>query len=73
MKSSEMLKITVENQVSIENILKACEERSKQGWCESIFFGYLSTERISELANLGYRIEKTVSPIQETIYRISWA
>lgn len=72
MKSSEMLKITVENQVSIENILKACEERAKQGWCESIFFGYLSTERISKLANLGYRIEKTFSPIQETIYRISW-
>jgi hypothetical protein len=72
-KATEMLKITVENQVSIENIVKNCEERAKQGWSELTIFSYLSTERISDLANLGYRIEKNYSQMQETTYRISWA
>lgn len=72
MEASELLEITIKNQIKLESILKFCEDAAKCGDYEFVFFNYISTDIICELAKLGYRIKKNTDQIGKTIHIISW-
>ena len=73
MNANDLLLITLENQLKIEDVLKWCEDEAKKGRCEFPLIRYVSTELISELGRLGFRVQKKQSPIGETVYIVSWS
>jgi len=70
--AAELQKITKENERPLESILKQCEENAKQSFNNCLFMGYLSTERISELGQLGYMVRRKEGPMGESMNVISW-
>lgn len=73
MNANDLLLITLENQLKIEDVLKWCEDEAKQGRCEFPLVRYVSTELISELGRLGFRVQKKQAPMGETVYIVSWS
>lgn len=62
MKADELLKISIENSRPIEELVKNFENGAKAGYTHYIHHGYLSTETVSKLGNMGFRVRR--GPIQ---------
>jgi len=72
MKADELLRISIENQSTIEEIIKICEMVAKDGQTFTVNFKYISTETISQLGGMGFRVRKTTGQVGEPVFVISW-
>jgi hypothetical protein len=72
MNASDLLLISTENEISIEQILKTCENNAKNGQVECVFYMHFSIETICELAKNGFNVRNTKGPMGENSYIVSW-
>ena len=72
MNAQDLFKITRENERPLKEVLETLASIAKQGGCQMTFYNYMSTERISELGNLGFKVRKVPGPLGESIYIVSW-
>lgn len=70
--ADKLLRITIDNQISIETILKQCEDMAISGQSYILIWKYLDTEKISKLGNLGFKVRKISGPMGEIAFCISW-
>ena len=73
MNANRLLSITIENQIDLSAVLEYLEIEAKQGRSEALLRQYLPTELISDIAQLGIRIQKTQNSFSETVYLLSWS
>lgn len=72
MTAKELLKISKEKQLSLDELLKQCEYEANEGRVILPYFGYISAERICDLANLGFKVTSETGQLNENIFIISW-
>ncbi|CAK0748690.1 hypothetical protein CCP3SC1AL1_1620004 [Gammaproteobacteria bacterium] len=72
MDAKELYEISRQNQITIENILKQCENQAKQGYVEWLIFNYIAIDTICDLAKLGFKISEQRGDLGQRGFLISW-
>ena len=73
MNANDLYLITLEKAITVDKVVTCCHDSALSGEGSCPFLNhYFSTEIISDLGNLGFRVKESVSPIGEKIYIVSW-
>ena len=72
MTASDLLKISQENQIKMEDVIKECSNRAACGNVEAVFFAHFTTELISGLAYKGFKVSERIGNLGERLFIVSW-